>query len=77
MLGDAIMNISRDTATAFALSDKARKAMQTSIYCRYDKSIYATTLCGSEFRILGVTNGEVYIPTYHRTAPPSIHWSTL
>jgi len=72
------MNISRDTATAFVLHpDKARGAMRESIYCRYDNSIYATTLWGSEFRILGVTNGEVYIPTYHRTAPPSIHWSTL
>lgn len=79
MIGDAIMNVSRDTATAFALNMiKARRTMQTGIYCRYEyNSIFATTLCGSEFTILSVVNGEVYMPIYHSTARPSIHWSTL
>lgn len=73
------MNVSRDTTIASVLNEiKARKTMQTGIYCRYeDSSLYATTRCGSEFRILAVTKGEVYIPMYHRTTPPSSHWSTL
>lgn len=79
MIGDAIMNVSRDTATAFALDKiKARRTMQTSIYCRYDyNNIFVTTLCGTEFRILGVVNGKVHIPIYHSTTHPPIYWSTL
>lgn len=73
------MNISRDTAIAFALNEvKACKAMRERIRCTWNGGVvYAAPPCGQGFRILGVTNGEVYIPTYHRTAPPSIHWSTL